>query len=661
MDFNKYFYGVIILCQVSSASEADTTCREVIVNKTYSCEGLGLKEVPESLPFTTENLDFSFNALSALYSFTFSSLKELVYLDLTRCQVNWVFDEAFQSNPNLQTIVLIGNQLMYLADTAFAGPISLKHLFLTQTGLTSLLLVPMHNLDNLETLDIGSNPISVMQLLDSFPIKNLRHLDFQLNGIEKILTKDVEILRQITNLSLSLKGNSLKYIEPKAFYSNNFYSLNFAGCANKGDLSVILDGLVGVNTHILKLGTFDDVEGKSEITSNMLQGLCNISVAELSLENMHFFDFSASTFQCLSRLQKLDLTHSYIDYFPPDIGNMSLLTELILNQNSFENLCDIHLANFSFLTHLHVNRNFEKLQMGSGCLEKLLQLQYLDLSGSGIKSSNCCSTELKGLSNLKHLNLSNNDLLSLHDLAFPENNKLEILDFSFTCLQASKNPFVNLQLLRVLNLSHSSIDTNNRYLLQGLLKLTILDFKENHFHSDTIQNDSLFQFVPSLEVLILSSCALKVIEHQAFQMLKKLKHVDLSYNSLTTFSSNAFYVVNTMYLNFAVNRIQIIPLEMVNSISDNSIINLSHNPLACVCSNIGFISWYKQNINKIEDPKDTVCGTPRAVEGMQLSSLMLSCGMSTAMILIIVLIVLLLIITTTVVIKCYLKKRYQSI
>ncbi|XP_030049073.1 CD180 antigen [Microcaecilia unicolor] len=660
MAFSKYFYGVILLCQVSfPASEAATTCREVTVNNTYSCEGLGLTEVPESLPFTTETLDFSFNILSALYSFTFSSLGKLVYLDLTRCQINWVFEEAFQSNPNLQTIVLVGNQLMYLADTAFAGPISLKHLFLTQTGLTCLMFVPMHNLDDLETLDIGSNPISAMQLPDSFPIKNLRYLDFQLNGIENILAKDVEILRQVTNLSLSLKGNSIKYIEPKAFYSNNFFSLNFAGCANMVDISVILAGLMGVSTHILKLGTFEDVHGVSEITSNMLQGLCNISVAELSLENMNFNDFSASTFQCMTRLQKLDLTRSNINFFPPDIENMSLLTELILNQNKFNNLCDINLASFSFLTHLHVNRNFESLQMGSGCLVKLLQLQYLDLSDSGIKSSNCCSSELKGLSNLKHLNLSNNDMLSLQDLAFPENSKLEILDFSCTHLQTSKSPFVNLQLLRALNLSQTSIDTNNQHLLQGLPNLTILDFKENRFLFDTIQNDNLFQFVPNLEVLILSSCELKFIGHQAFHMLKKLKHVDLSYNSLTTFSSNAF--INTMYLNFAVNSIQIIPQEMVNNIPDNSIINLSHNPLDCSCSNIGFISWYKQNINKIEDPEDTMCGTPRAVEGTKLSALMISCGMSTEVILIIVLIVLLLIIATIFVIKCFLKKRYLSI
>uniref|UniRef100_A0A452HLK5 Uncharacterized protein n=1 Tax=Gopherus agassizii TaxID=38772 RepID=A0A452HLK5_9SAUR len=61
----------------------DTMCTEV-TNKSYSCEDLGLREIPERLPTTTEILDFSFNLLSSLHNSTFSKLKNLVYLDLTR-------------------------------------------------------------------------------------------------------------------------------------------------------------------------------------------------------------------------------------------------------------------------------------------------------------------------------------------------------------------------------------------------------------------------------------------------------------------------------------------------------------------------------------------------------------------------------------------------
>lgn len=57
---------------------------QIAVNKSYSCEGLGLREIPEKLPVTTEILDFSFNVLPSLQNSTFSELKSLLYVDLTR-------------------------------------------------------------------------------------------------------------------------------------------------------------------------------------------------------------------------------------------------------------------------------------------------------------------------------------------------------------------------------------------------------------------------------------------------------------------------------------------------------------------------------------------------------------------------------------------------
>uniref|UniRef100_A0A669QC49 CD180 molecule n=1 Tax=Phasianus colchicus TaxID=9054 RepID=A0A669QC49_PHACC len=62
----------------------DATCSEITTNKSYSCEGLGLREIPGSLPVTTEILDFSFNMLPSLQNSTFSGLESLLYLDLTR-------------------------------------------------------------------------------------------------------------------------------------------------------------------------------------------------------------------------------------------------------------------------------------------------------------------------------------------------------------------------------------------------------------------------------------------------------------------------------------------------------------------------------------------------------------------------------------------------
>ncbi|KFQ80922.1 CD180 antigen, partial [Phaethon lepturus] len=575
---------------------------QITVNKSYSCEGLGLREIPEKLPVTAEILDFSFNVLPSLQNSTFSELKSLLHLDLTRCQINWVYDGAFHSNKQLKTIVLTGNLLMFLSDTAFAGPQSLKQLVLTQTGITSMSFIPMANLDSLDTLILGSNHISSLQLPPNFPTQNLKYLDFQMNNIRAITAEDVHVLQKTSNITLIFKGNDIIYIEPGAFQSH-FYSLDFGGCA---DIPGVLAGIQNSTAQTLWLGTFHGVEKEPYISPNVLQGLCNISVKDLYLQLRHFRNLNTDTFQCLTRLQKLDLTQTHISALPPGISGMSSLVELVLNANSFEHLCNISSDAFPSLTRLYIKGNLQTLQLGSGCLEKLAKLQHLDLSKSRIESPDCCNKALSGLSSLRYLNLSRNIRLHLQDVFLKDGANLELLDLAFTPLHinASQGPFRNLHHLQVLNLSSSHINTSIQHLFQGLENLMLLDLK----------------------MLILSSCELRAIGSQAFQNLKKLRHVDLSHNKLTAFSTEAFSNLKSIYLNFAHNRIRIVPRDKLVSLAGHCIINLSYNPLDCTCSNIGLITWYKQNLDKIEDPEGTTCSEPKQLAGVELATISLSCG-----------------------------------
>ncbi|XP_031466054.1 CD180 antigen isoform X1 [Phasianus colchicus] len=616
----------------------DATCSEITTNKSYSCEGLGLREIPGSLPVTTEILDFSFNMLPSLQNSTFSGLESLLYLDLTRCQINWVYEDAFHNNRRLQTIVLTGNLLMFLSDTAFAGPQSLRELVLTQTGISTISFIPMTNLDRLDTLILGSNHISSLQLPPNFPTKNLKHLDFQMNHIKVITAEDVSILQKTSNMTLILKGNDILHIEPGALQSH-FYSLDFGGCA---DIPGVLAGIQNSTTEILWLGTFSDVEKKPDITPGVLEGLCNISVKDLYLQLQHFENLNAATFRCLTRLRKLDLTHTHISALPPGISGMSSLRELVLSINSFQHLCNISSAAFPSLTHLDVKGNLQALQLGSGCLEGLAELRYLDLSHSHVESLDCCSKALNGLSSLQYLNLSHNTKLHIQDMFFKDGTSLKLLDIAFTHLHiaTSQGPFRNLHLLQVLNLSSSYINTSIQHLFQGLENLMLLDLSQNTFESGIMLEDKLFQQLSNLEVLILSSCELTAVNHQAFHSLGKLRHVDLSHNKFTAFSIGVFSKLKSIYLNFAYNRIRIVPRDQLESLPGRSVINLSYNPLECTCSNIDFITWYRQHLDKIEDSKGTTCSEPKSLAGAPLATTSLSCGISTAGIIAAVLVVL---------------------
>ncbi|XP_008514112.2 CD180 antigen isoform X1 [Equus przewalskii] len=654
-----FLLAILFSASCEVIASLDQMCTEKEANKTYNCENLGLREIPDTLPNTTEFLEFGFNFLPTIQNTTFSRLINLIFLDLTRCQINWVHEDTFQSHHQLNTIVLTGNPLIFMAETSFNGPKSLKHLFLIQTGISNLDFIPVHNLENLESLHLGSNHISSIKFPENFPTQNLKVLDFQNNAIHYLSREDIKVLRQATNLSLNFNGNDIKGIEPGAFHSKIFQSLNFGGAFN---LSVILNGLRNSTTQSLWLGTFEDIDDQ-ELTSAMLEGLCEVSVESINLQKHHFSGLSSTTFQCFTQLRELDLTATHLQELPSGIEGMNSLKKLVLNVNIFDQLCQINAASFPSLTDLYIKGNMRKLDLGAGCLEKLENLQKLDLSHSDIEASDCCNLQLKNLLHLQYLNLSHNSPLGLQNQAFEECPQLERLDLAFTHLRvnAPQSPFQNLRLLQVLNLSHCLLDTSNQHLLAGLPNLRHLNLQGNRFPDGSIPKANLLQTVGSLEVLILSFCDLLSIDQQAFHSLGKLSHVDLSQNSLPGNSIDALSHLKGIYLNLAANSIQVIPPRLLPILSQQSTINLSHNPLDCTCSNVRFIMWYKENLHKLEGSEETTCASPPSLRGVKLSDVKLSCGMTAVGIFFLIVFLFLFTILLIFSVKYLLRKKYQHI
>ncbi|XP_069887375.1 CD180 antigen [Dipodomys merriami] len=657
--FSCCFLAVLFSISCEIITSLNETCTEKEANRTYNCENLGLHEIPGTLPNSTEFLEFGFNVLPTLQNTTFSRLIYLTFLDLTRCQINWIHEDTFQSHHQLSTLVLTGNPLVFMAATSLDGPQSLKHLFLIQTGISSLEFIPGHNLKDLESLYLGSNYIASIKLPEDFLTRNLKVLDFQNNAIHYLSRKDINSLKPSSNLSLNFKGNDIKGIEPGAFESTVFQSLNFGGTRN---LSVVLNGLQNSTIQSLWLGTFEDTEDE-DVTLDMLQGLCEISVESIYLQKHHFYDLSPTTFQCFTHLQELDLTATHLKALPSGIEGMNLLKKLVLNGNSFDQLCQINAANFPSLTHLSIKGNRKKLHLGTGCLEKLENLQKLDLSHDDIDATDCCNLQLKNLSHLQSLNLSFNEPLGLQSEAFKACPHLAFLDLAFTHLlvNAPQSPFKGLQLLQALNLSHCLLDTSNQYLLTGLPNLQHLNLEGNHFQDGSISMINPLQTVPNLESLILSYCDLSSIHLQAFKGLGKIYRIDLSHNSLTSSSLEAFSDLKGMYLNLAANNIRIIPPHLLPILSQQNTINLSHNPLDCTCSNVYFLTWYQKNLHKVEDSEKTLCANPPSLMGVKLSDVMLNCGITAVGIFFLILFLLLFAIVLILAIKFLLRWKYQHL
>ncbi|XP_040584959.1 CD180 antigen isoform X2 [Mesocricetus auratus] len=546
-----------------------------------------------------------------------------------------------------------------MAETALNGPKSLKHLFFIQTGMSSLDFIPMHNLKNLESLYLGSNHISSIKLPKDFPKEKLKVLDFQNNAIHYLSKEDLGSLQQTTNLSLNLKGNGITGIEPGAFKSTVFQRLDFGGTL---DLLVIFKGLQNSTVQSLWLGTFEDVNDE-DISSSVFEGLCEMSVESMYLQKHHFFNISSSTFHCFTSLQELDLTATHLKELPSGIVGLKSLKKLVLSANKFTSLCQINAANFPSLTHLYIKGNMKKLDLGTGCLENLENLHLLDLSHDDIEISDCCNMQLKNLSHLQSLNLSYNEPLGLKTEAFQECPQLERLDLAFTQLRVSteQSPFQNLHLLKVLNLSHCLLDTSNQHVLDGLPVLQHLNLQGNHFPNGNIQKTNPLQTLESLETLILSFCDLSSIDQQAFIRLKIMNHVDLSHNRLTSSSIEALSHLKGIYLNLASNHIDIIPSSLLPILSQQRTISLRGNPLDCTCSNIYFLEWYKENMQKLEDTENTFCANPPLLRGVRLSDVTLSCGITAVGIFFLIVFLLLFTVALIFAVKYFLRWKYQHI
>lgn len=532
-----------------------------------------------------------------------------------------MYEDVFQQQLHLRSLILVGNPLVFIAANAFSGPESLQHLNLAVSTIRSLTDIPTANLIFLETLDLAGNNIFSLDGLDNFNLQQLTRLVLDFNHFQKIRAADVAGFREASRLELSFRGNDLVDVEPYAFNGLDIGSLDFTGCFNKMNTSVLLKGLEGVKSNKLKVGIFED-SLRCSVTSAGLQSFCNISVVDLDFQMQHFHDLTEISFQCLTGLQKLDLTRAHLSSLPSKLPGLSALSHLVLDQNSFLDVCHIQAANLPMLTHLSISGSHTTLLFKDSCLEPLSHLEELDLSHSTLDTGpSCCNKQLSGLSELKLLNLSYNAAMQWEPLPFKAAPQLNHLDCSHVMYSpASVSPFTNLQNLHTLNLSWSGSDLSNVDLLKGLKNLRALSLKGNTMKGGLLPKAESFSHVPLLESLVLSGCGITGMSENVFKGVTKLMNVDLSDNHLVTLSISAFYSLKQIQLSFARNAIVTVDVKNgLENLGEGSSIDLSYNPLVCNCTNYQFINWVKGNADKMKHLQETVCdATHQKITGLDL-------------------------------------------
>lgn len=526
-----------------------------------------------------------------------------------RCSITFIYEDVFQYQLDLESLVLVANPLSFISDSAFAGPLALKHLSLAASIIRSLKHIPIARHEFLETLDLRGSGIQSLDGLENVQLLQMKRLLLDMNLIEEIKAADMKNLLGASSLEISFKGNDLVDVEPNAFRNLDISSLDFSGCFKEMNISVLLRGLEGVKTTKLYLGIYED-STKSYITPAELQSFCNISAVDVDFQLQHLRGLTNTSFTCFSGIQKLDFTRAHLSGFPSNMSKLSMLSHLVLDENSLNNVCDINAASFPALTHLSVSRNLHLLDFTENCLEPLSYLEELQLSLSKLMTGHfCCNKQLTGLGELRLLNLSYNFHMKWEPLPFNATPKLKHLDCTNTkYVLNSSSPFHNLENLQTLNLSFTDLNLlDQANLLKGLTKLRVLNLKGNTIEGGVLLKTKNFDYVPLLESLVLSSCGITVVSENVFKDLANLKNVDLSENQLVKLGLAEFYPLKQIQLNFASNEITFVDDESVKELATCTSIDLSSNPLACNCTNYQFIMWAKGNVKKMKHIGKTVC------------------------------------------------------
>lgn len=197
-----------------------------------------------------------------------------------------MYDGVFQNQLDLESLILVANPLSFMSDSAFTGPLFLKHLSLAGSMISSLTDILIANHEFLEILDLRGSAIRSLDGLENIPLQQMKKFLLDLNLIEEIKLADVEKLHRASELEISFKGNDLVDVEPNAFQNLEVSSLDFSGCFNKMNISVLLKGLEGVKTNRLDLGVYED-STKSYIMPAELQSFGNISVVYVDFQLQH--------------------------------------------------------------------------------------------------------------------------------------------------------------------------------------------------------------------------------------------------------------------------------------------------------------------------------------------------------------------------------------
>ncbi|KAM9347990.1 LOW QUALITY PROTEIN: transforming growth factor beta activator LRRC32 [Symphorus nematophorus] len=412
----------------------------------------------------------------------------------------------------------------------------------------SLRSAPVNLPHDVQMLDLSRNQVENLTQETLAYQTGFRHLNLHSNKIHFIqpgLFKDIKNLKV-----LDLSRNHLNVFALSKINIGPLTAVESLDLSSNGLYTGMSDYFLAYAPSLANLSL--NSNSITKIAQNTFSG--SLSLTKISLHNNVILEIEDGAFDSLDRLTELDLSKNSITCITD--FNLSNLTMLNLSKNSMELFQSKRSAELYKLLYLDLSEN--KMPYFP-LLPRKNMLEYLDVSRNHLQSINF--TDSVCFYHLRHLDMSYNQLKSLPETFFYYMQSLMVLNVSNNCI--------------------SSFSITNEGLLE---KVRIINLSYNSLQSLILEENTL----PSLEELFLQGNDLTTLDHQIFQTLPSIKHLQVQQNNLKICASDTNHrnppdcvsftsISNLEFLNLSENSLRTLPANAFAN-TPLKLLDLSLNP-----------------------------------------------------------------------------------
>ena len=403
---------------------------------------------------------------------------------------------------------------------------NITSLWLSQVPWQSSLFTALCDILGLESLRISHCPAVTMDTSLISCFRTLTHLDLSNNSLETLLDGSFSHLQDL--LALNLSHNSLRHLAPSVF-STHLQSLQVLDLSHNlltsvdsywfdhltalAHLNVSANQVESMWSRDLWVANLHDLDLSRNVLCN-LSGFSNLThLQRLDLSDNQIEEVEGSQLQGLISLRELDLQAnqiSSVQFSGPNSLPVSL-KNLQLSHNKIRSLSLVTLDELSTIVHINLSHN---------CISEIASNPWMAAShatphlASPVSKGNQSQPSLG--TSVACLDLSNNQLRSLNR-------------------QVLQHP--GLTALRHLNVSHNQIAQLPRYGIETMEYLETADFSHNNItwlDVGTFKN-------PNLRFVDLSYNYLVKVISMSFLYVPLIEHIDLSHNRINYLYRYVFY------------------------------------------------------------------------------------------------------------------------